>query len=180
MRDENEDVNAQVESWTPGKRNRRVNSLPVSSKISREIRELSISTKGKTKAQRQTQPGKRKRRVDSTPASQITIAETDDPLSKLVTINCKLTNEVLITKNKLHEKMDAFMKLQENYYQKTIECKELTSKVKELQKCVEQLKSERFTDDLIDFENNSPGKFTYWTFFKLGLAHSFIFYRRRK
>lgn len=128
----------------PAKRNRRLVSTP-----------LLRPTQSKPKEQ--LTPGKRKRRFDSTPQQGTSVGE-DDTLSKIVALNCKLTNEVLVSKKQLFEKTNMLLKLQEDFHTKEIECMNLqtenakkAAKVEELEKCIENMRSAQYCDDLIDF-----------------------------
>lgn len=136
----------------PGKRTRRTASLYVQNPS------MNAGSSKASKETEKTTAAKRKRRCDSTPSL---VEQPDDALSKLVSMNCKLTNEILIAKKQFIEKTDVISKLQDALQGKTIENKdmqntiaELMQKIKELERCIEQLRSERFCDDLIDFEGN--------------------------
>lgn len=90
-----------------------------------------------------------------------------DALSTTIAMNCKLTNEVIDTKKLLLAKSDDLLKMQQQFYEKEIACKTLEAKVaeqdgkiNELEKRIEQMRAELFTDDLINFDQPDvvPGK----------------------
>lgn len=84
----------------------------------------------------------------------------DSNVSILVELNCKLTNDVLLTKKHLAEKNDELIKIQKEYNLKTIECCNLQIQVHDLQKkvhenemTIEKLRPEQFCEDLISFDD---------------------------
>lgn len=145
-------VTFESETVVPGKRGRRLLSLPNRTEISNSISN-EINQKQKVI------PAKRKRRVASTPAISQTDGQPNDTMSKIVAMNCKLTNEILVAKKQLYEKTDDLLKLQELYFTKQAEYKDLQAKtavmaeqIKELERTVEQLRAEQFCNNLIDFD----------------------------
>lgn len=155
-------LNDQISEFS-ARRTRRTASVHVS--------EVSANP-GPSKETKKVTAAKRKRRYDSTPHQEVLIEQPDDTLSKLVAVNCQLTTEMLVAKKQLVEKAETISKLQDALQQKTIESKDLEStneemarKICALERCIEQLRSERFCDDLIDFGANSAldsGKIEYF------------------
>lgn len=142
-------VSFQSDTAIPAKRNRRLASLalenPGSSKESKEKSNIT--------------PAKRNRRSDSTPQQCVSSGEPNDTISKVVTMNCKLTNEILVAKKQLCEKTEDIVKLQESLHKKEMKCKDLQSetadlakKIKQMEEIIEQMRAENFCNDLIDFE----------------------------
>lgn len=98
-------------------------------------------------------------------------------MSEVVSVNCKLTNELLDMKKSLIEKNDALIAMQAKYYEKELECEKLKSLASEkdhqignLSKMIEMMRAEKICTDLIDLnetgrsENQLDGMF-YITFF---------------
>lgn len=180
---------AQVETIVPSKRSSRFKSTPmhatepnnVQGSISKRRRLSDVSTTDDNekpskknvnlaetkKAQASaSKPGKRRRLSDASTsgdsASSSKKKKTEnDEMSQVVVLNCKLTNEVLKLKNLVLEKGNDFVKLQEQFHQKMVECISLESsleeakkKIDELTNAYETLKSERFCSDLIKFDDD--------------------------
>lgn len=140
-------VTFQVDSVIPAKRVRRVLSVPAS-KVNANVE----STKENSKIA----PAKRKARCNSTSSQQAILnPETDDAISKLVTMNCKLTNEILLAKKQLCEKSDTILKLQERLHQNEIKGIEMTATIKSLEDRIEKMHSDNFCDDLIDLKTDA-------------------------
>lgn len=152
----------------PAKRNRRLLSAPLptideyQSPPAKRKRQL-INTQEKEGNVRTKR--KQKAKSDLTTAHK----ENDEPLANIITMNCKLTNEVLSTKKQLAEKCDDLLTMQHNLHEKDIECMILQGKVTELEKQIKELEAmitnmrdQQFCDDLIKFEDTSEqstGKF---------------------
>lgn len=115
-------------------------------------------------------PAKRARRLASTPHTSNranenrgnnNVADTqDDSLSKVIAMNCKITNELIATKKQLSDKNDLIVEMHKEHYDKNIECKALETtlakketEIKKLLKEIEKLKAEKFCDDLINLED---------------------------
>lgn len=143
----------------PGKRNRRLMSVPVQSGTSNEN---IISIRSEDHEQNKDTPAKRKRRLNSTPVRSSSNEDTENSLSKLISMNCKLTNELLVLKKQYSEKNDALLKTTQCFhdtnlqYQKLqFEFAQMEKEVERLEKCVEELRAERFCNDLIDLRSNT-------------------------
>lgn len=90
----------------------------------------------------------------------------------MIGLNCKLTNDALLSKKLLAAKYDELLHAKNESNLKTIECLDLKSKVDaqerqiiELRKIVDQMRSERFCSDLIDFDDG--GNFFFNDLFQL-------------
>lgn len=131
-----DNVPVQPEKYTPGKRSRRMNSMP-------EIQRKAGGTikLGASKHHR-------------------SVVDHDDDMTKVISLNCKLTNEVLHTKKLLVEKMNEYVKLQERLHQTDIERIQVKAmllnaqkEIEHLKKEVDELKKARFCSDLITFDD---------------------------
>lgn len=85
--------------------------------------------------------------------------DSNDNISSLIAMNCKLTFEVLDTKKTLSEKNNALLKIQKNYFESQLEVialqksnTEKDQQIDMLLKQIERLKAERFCSDLISFD----------------------------
>lgn len=181
---------AQVETIVPSKRSSRFKSTPmhaiepknVQGPVSKRRRLSDASTtddyekpskknvnfsEPKKATASASNPGKRRRLSDASTSGDSASSSKkkkieNDEMSEVVILNCKLTNEVLKLKNLVLEKGNDFVKLQEQYHQKMVECISLESsleeakkKIEELSNAYETLKSERFCSDLIKFDDDS-------------------------
>lgn len=91
--------------------------------------------------------------------------DSSDEMAKVISLNCKLTNEVLNMKKLLFERTDELIKLQERFHQKDTEYLQLnamllkTKKEKDdLSKELNEMKAEQFCSDLIIFDDVGPGQ----------------------
>lgn len=118
-------------------------------------------------------PAKRTRRTKSTPAIDNDMngsqskrframnPDDDHDMSKIIALNCKLTNEVLGLKKMLLERNEEFVQMQKNYYESSIEnialkssLEEAKKNIEDLNELVETLRAERFCGDLIQFDDD--------------------------
>lgn len=166
-----EEESAQEKPTVPAKRSRRLFSAP------------QRSTNKEPDPPTETVSAKRGRRLQSaTQKSDNKKADSpsdEDTISKVVTMICKLTNELLLAKKQLSDKSDFVLKLQQSYFEKNIECnkaqaviEEKNKKIEELQNTIEVMRAEKYCDDLIKFEENSgktSGKFSQYL--KMKLVH---------
>lgn len=142
-------------SYIPGKRMRRFQSMPAN--------RANKKSADKTENDRLADQPKRRGRpsVDShVRASKKQKTEEMDEMSKVIALNCKLTNEILSMKKALLEKTDEFIKMQERYYQKVIECLQLDTaildaknEIAELKKKLDEINAKQFCLDLITFDD---------------------------
>lgn len=146
-------------SVAPGKRTARLLSVPSktnkkSPAVSSPIKDAcSIHAKNTS-----ARPAKHTARLKSVCEERDEQSEIDS-ISRLIALNCKLTNEILETKKVLCEKNNTLLKIQQKLFEKeveTIDLKHLLSKqleeIEMLKKEVSQLKDERFVTDLINFD----------------------------
>lgn len=152
-------MNFQADPVVPAKCTRRLGSVPAKTRKSLNLEPSTDSN------EKRVIPAKRNRRFESTPQQPASIEKPEETISNIVAMNCKLTNEILATKKQLCEKSDALLKLQEKFHAKDIQCMNfqtemvvMTEKIRELEKLIEQLRSERFCNDF-DFDFESPGEF---------------------
>lgn len=87
-------------------------------------------------------------RVQSSAAPN-SINKENSTFLDIVSLNCKLTNEMLDMKRSLSQKTNALSELEKRFHEKSIECIELKSKISK----IEKEKSEKFCDDLISFDD---------------------------
>lgn len=141
----------------PAKRNRRLKSTPIHDENPRD--DLNAPP---------VVPAKRNRRLQSTPQLSPNFSASsntgNDPVSSLVAVNCKLTNEFLVMKKQLYDKNEELLKIQCILNEKNIEMIKLESKIaerdaeiEELRNNLEKFKAEKFCNDLIEFDD-SVGK----------------------
>lgn len=83
-----------------------------------------------------------------------------DVMSNVVSVNCKLTNELLEIKKSLREKNDALIAMQVKYYEKDLECEKLKSlasekdhQIVDLSEKIEIMRAEKVCTDLIDLND---------------------------
>lgn len=163
----------------PAKRNRRQLSLPCvtnnlidsflaqSGTVSTTVEFVNKQKKRKTSTQERAPsvPAKRNRRQLSMPcdanvSSVNSSSEQSDTLSKVIGLNCRLTNELLNSKKHLSQKTDDLLEMQRKFYEKQIECNNLLSllttkdaEIVQLKSALEKIYAQQFCDDLIDFED---------------------------
>lgn len=144
------DASASKETYVPGKRKRRVESTPISQLIAPKRSGKSLESKSN---------GKKKGKNTST---------TDTIDMDIVTLNCKLTNDLLNMKKSLVENLEALNHMQKQYFEKDIECLKLKTlllekekQIDDLEKGMDALRDQMFCTDLIKFDTdveNQNGK----------------------
>lgn len=147
-------IEKKAKKIVPAKRNRRFESTPMVGTKSLYAQKSSLTQKRRRSDTNLTND------EDNVAKKKKTGVENDD-MSQVVALNCKLTNEILKTKNLLFEKNNDIIKLQEQYHKKDIECitlksslKEINEEINELKSAYAALKEERFCSDLIKFDDD--------------------------
>lgn len=92
---------------------------------------------------------------DKTKASDSQTADSSKDI--VIALNCKLTNDSLMSKKLLSEKNDLLLKMQLENHRKEVECMSLQTlvadqkkRIEELNKQIEQLRAEQYCSDLIE------------------------------
>lgn len=164
------DNDAESTTYVAGKRNKRLVSTVFESRMEKSGKASKSGMANKSNAT----PAKRANRSMSCTAEISACVPSkrtknsdfnQDPISRLIAVNCKLTNELLDSKKVLSEKNNSLLEMQGKMLQKELELvatKNLLftagQQVEMLEKKLKQLKAEQYCTDLIQLEDASTSQ----------------------
>lgn len=163
--------NVEQNNVKPGKRSRRLKTEKDAQPAKRAMRFTSIQNDHSNGAMKNFSNAQEKtvvqtpKRVRSSKNETVKNDNKQCTISDMIATSCKLTNEMLDMKKQLFDKTNKLLQLQQEHLQLVIKYNELVVVAERLTEENEDLRRQRFCDDLIDLNpNQTSGEPLYYYF----------------